>query len=147
LTGNVIFTNNTVSGNVAVNRGGGVYLKGDEFNTLDVYNNIIWGNTAAEGRDMVLYCSGTFNGFNNDFSDVLGGWTHHGGNINQNPRFVSSTDYHLQFSSPCRNAGAALAPELPPTDYDGQNRIIGSAPDMGADEIAYIVMRRPMPLH
>ena len=61
-------------------------------------------------------------------------WDSEGGNIDEDPRFVNADDYHITMSSPCWNAGTALAPGLPPINYDGQNRVIGGAPDMGADE-------------
>ncbi|MGW8181479.1 MAG: choice-of-anchor Q domain-containing protein, partial [bacterium] len=48
--------------------------------------------------------------------------------------WVDGDDYHLQATSPCIDAGTDTALALPLTDFEGDNRIIGSAPDMGADE-------------
>ena len=55
------------------------------------------------------------------------------GNLNEDPQFLSSTDYRLTFSSPCIDAGdnSAVATE---TDLDGAVRILGAAVDMGAYE-------------
>jgi hypothetical protein len=65
-------------------------------------------------------------------------WGYGGGNGNfyADPLFVNAAagNYHLQFSSPCINAGSAAVPNLPDTDLDGLPRIQGSAPDMGAYE-------------
>ncbi|MBW1982209.1 MAG: hypothetical protein JRJ12_13410 [Deltaproteobacteria bacterium] len=61
---------------------------------------------------------------------------HYGRNIQQDPMFVdaSSGDFHIRRGSPCINKGTSLASELPETDFEGDSRTIGSAPDMGADE-------------
>ncbi len=50
--------------------------------------------------------------------------------ICQNPRYVSTSDLHIQTYSPCQTRGVAVPGFT--TDYDGQGR--GSSPDMGADE-------------
>ena len=50
--------------------------------------------------------------------------------ICQNPRYVSTSDLHIQTYSPCQTRGVAVPAFT--TDYDGQGR--GSSPDMGADE-------------
>jgi parallel beta-helix repeat protein len=56
------------------------------------------------------------------------------------PRFANRTedDYHLQVGSPptAINTGTNSAPQLPPTDFEGDPRIINGIVDIGADEFA-----------
>jgi chitodextrinase len=52
--------------------------------------------------------------------------------LNADPRFVSLTDLHLQAGSPAIDRGDPR--NYPASDFDGQTRPIGSAPDAGADE-------------
>jgi hypothetical protein len=135
-------TNNTIASNVAAQYGGGLALVSDGH--MNVYNNIVWGNSASQGGDIFfLGCasSGILSAYNNDYSGIVGVWSDAGDNISSDPLFAGAHDYHLQWGSPCRNAGTPGAPQLPPTDYDGQNRIMGGAPDMGADEILRPVLR------
>jgi hypothetical protein len=59
--------------------------------------------------------------------------------INADPLFFdpANDDYHLRVASPCIDAGTATVPAppgLPTSDFDGDARIIGAAPDIGADE-------------
>ncbi|MBW1812666.1 MAG: hypothetical protein JRJ39_03020 [Deltaproteobacteria bacterium] len=43
--------------------GGGIYIQGDD-NTINIFNNIIWGNsTGASGRDIYLTDTGTVLGY------------------------------------------------------------------------------------
>lgn len=53
-----------------------------------------------------------------------------------NPEFVDALaeDFRLQPTSPVRNIGNAPFP-LPSVDLDGKQRIVGSAPDLGAYEV------------
>ena len=68
-------TNNTVSENTADYGGGLYYYCGYEFPIADIYNNIIWNNSAVvEGSDLYLnndadndYLPSLINVFNNDF--------------------------------------------------------------------------------
>jgi hypothetical protein len=59
-------------------------------------------------------------------------------NIDIDPQFVGSGDYHLQPSSPCIDAGNNSAPGLPDADFEGDDRIINGgtsdAVDIGVDE-------------
>jgi hypothetical protein len=140
----VTLTNNTISANEAGIAVGGVGALAMPGETLNVYNNIIRGNTAPWVGDMRVSCSGsgnTQNGFNNNYGDMFGAWTSQSNNINQDPLFIGGDNYHLESNSPCRDAGRALAPELPATDYDGDARIFGGAPDMGADEIRMVFIK------
>ncbi|MEW6007275.1 MAG: choice-of-anchor Q domain-containing protein [bacterium] len=54
--------------------------------------------------------------------------------MSADPLFVSPTDFHLQPTSPCIDAGSNTAPALPPTDKDGNPRIVNGIVDMGAYE-------------
>jgi hypothetical protein len=53
-------------------------------------------------------------------------------NLTVDPKFLSTTDFHLQSSSPAINTGATLAEVL--RDFDGVTRPQGSAYDIGAYE-------------
>src|SRR5262249_242710 len=58
------------------------------------------------------------------------------GNFAADPLFVDTqnNDLHLMSASSCVNAGTAAAPNLPATDMEGNPRIVGTAPDLGAYE-------------
>jgi parallel beta-helix repeat protein len=130
--GTVTLTNNTITGNTAGNdSGGGTQIIG---NIIYCYNNIIWGNTAPTGGDVYLNASGVAEGYNNDYANMAGSWTSSDGNISTDPLFVGGGDYHLSPNSPCIDRGLNSAPGIPATDFEGDPRVIGSAPDMGADE-------------
>jgi hypothetical protein len=62
-------------------------------------------------------------------------------NIVGDPQFVdpANGDFHLAPSSPLKDKGTFLA-SLTPTDLDGGARVVGSAPDIGADEIPALGM-------
>jgi len=157
-SGTVAITNNTFSENSA-GYGGGVrgYLLYDSA-TLNVYNNIFFNNTANAGDDLYVnsdgdgnYIGSTVNLYNNDFSgnadfdtgqseDLYISLTdnyHHADNIQKDPQFVDpeNGDFHLKPSSPCIDAGTAGAPGLPDSDFQGDPRVVGPAPDIGADEV------------
>lgn len=87
---------------------------------------------------------------------MQGGWSGTG-NIDADPLFASPApvgattvgygDYHLVDGSPCEDAGTddlAGYPFLPLTDIDGEDRPIGSARDMGADEVG--ASPQPLPV-
>lgn len=141
-TGVINFSNNTISENNATVSGGGLYCYrlGGSLTIINLYNNIVWNNSAPVGADMDLQPGAgggdqVLNGFNNDYNIISGSWDNEADNINQDPDFIGGEDYHLKTSSPCIDAGTATAPALPASDIDGDGRIIGRAPDMGADEL------------
>lgn len=154
--GNVSLINNTITGNTAnqYGYGGGVYFAmfGGTFN---VYNNIIWGNSAPweNGKDINLSQIETSvaNGYYNDYSSILGSWTNSGDNIDEDPLFVDPTggDFHLLRGSNCIDAGTNSAPEIPNNDFEGNSRVIDgdkdgiATVDMGADE--YLVKANLLP--
>ncbi len=127
---------NTIYDNTA-NRGGGVFFAAA--NSANIYNNIIYGNTATQGGDIYFATVTNRVGHNNNYSNMHGTWTDSGNNLNTNPLFVDSAnnDFHLQPTSPMINAGTMAVPNppgLPSSDFEGNPRVIGTAPDIGAYE-------------
>jgi len=154
-TGHLALAHNTITGNRGA-CGVLIYLDG---NTADIYNNIIWGNLSACAgaavHDMDVGGMGTLNGFNNNISGGTFDWTASGGNIDQDPFFVSpghwdeqglpadssddlwvEGDYHLRNGSPCIDMGHSTPPRMPATDRDGNPREMMAKADMGAYEYA-----------
>ncbi|MBK9337212.1 MAG: right-handed parallel beta-helix repeat-containing protein [Lewinellaceae bacterium] len=89
-----------------------------------IKNCIVWGNTGGITDDGA---SSTVT-----YSIVQGGFAGTG-NLNVDPLFVSSTDFHLQNNSPAR--GAATSAGAPATDFDGDARPQSGGYDMGYDEV------------
>jgi hypothetical protein len=147
-----VITNNTIDGDSAL-AGGGIHVSGT---TYRIENNIIVNSKGGLG----IFCGGT--PMTISYNDV---WNNTGGNfycygygdmtttnrngtpcdnfsnIIQDPKFVNpGTDYHLQDSSPCINAGDNHAPALPAFDFEGNTRVMGEPQedsffvDMGAYE-------------
>jgi hypothetical protein len=155
-------TNNTIVGNKTVNGDGGgllVFMSGDGTHTT-LTNNIVWGNTAtgsqcSTGCDDIAVkdnadgnnVGSTTDVSHNDFSDISfdcdfnAGCTPHQNvdgatNLHEDPLFVDANqaDFHLTEASPLINKGTSSAPSLPDNDFEGNPRIQGSDPDMGALE-------------
>ena len=156
--GALTVVNNTFEGNSATNTGGGLYVYLSYSSTsLNLYNNIFYNNSAGSiGGDLYTYVgAGTIQtrAYNNDFScnDFTGGSAclyisdttsySNSGNISQDPLFADSAnyDYHLASTSPCIDVGSNSAPSVPSTDFEGDQRIIDSTVDMGADEFGVIL--------
>ena len=127
-----IVSNCTFEENIASLGGGGL------FNTYSatpvVTNSILWNNSPDEVYDEINAHTVV------NYSDVqMSSGIYPGiGNINANP--LLTFDYHVLPTSPCIDAGNNSAPNLPATDFEGDNRVIdgdgdGTAiVDMGADE-------------
>ena len=136
--------NCTFSGNWAKYYGGAMYSIFDS--TPTVTNCILWGDSIKwpdyyEGPEILDFLEGVIGHDHPStttvtYSDVQGGY-YGTGNKNTNPLFLNAAagDYHLEFGSPCINAGNnAAVPAWLTTDFEGDDRIIGATVDMGADE-------------
>lgn len=121
--------NCTLAGNIADPSREGILLQ----NSLAVLTNCIhWDNVPARvqiqgattSNPLATYC------------DIEGGWPgagHH--NLNQDPLFAGTGNYHLLAASPCINSGTGPAASslIPEVDIDGDIRS-GLSCDIGADE-------------
>lgn len=139
ISGTLNMVNNTVTDNSS-SGGGGVRLKivgTDE--QINLYNNIIWGNTASgDGDDINLSGFGASkNLYHCDVHGLYGLWDFAVSNIDVAPLFVNALedDYHLRSGSSCEDLGAAGAPLLPEIDLDWESRNT-NAVDLGSFELA-----------
>ena len=127
--GTAYITNNTVCGNSSKVPGGGFRLWAK---IGSVSNNIFFGNSEI---DLILASSGIVL-LNNDIGTLEGtpgiGSTEP---LSVDPLFVAAEDFHLRGDSPLIDKGAASPPGgLSVTDIEGNPRVMGSAPDIGAYE-------------
>jgi predicted outer membrane repeat protein len=136
----LFFINNTITANTSAGGGGGVAFQVDNLGAvLNVFNNIIWGNSGNPGADVWLAGTGEERIFSyNDDNSIFGVWDLFENNLDINPQFVAPANgnYQLQSGSPCINAGTNGAPSLPLTDLDGNPRIVGGTIDLGCFEHA-----------
>jgi hypothetical protein len=115
----------------------------------------VYGNTLGGGDPQDLHLGETghgnaaVNAYYSDIGDVSidtsrGEPTYSPVNVvNADPSFVdpANDDYHLSSSSPCIDAGTTAVPDppgLPTTDFEGDPRVLGATPDIGADEYGYV---------
>ena len=127
---NLQMTNCTVSGNSA-DTGGGIYYASSS-TTSTIKNSILWDNTATiSDPEIDLTGSGTLTV---SYSDIEGGWGGAGSNnINSNPQFVGSGDYHLLCGSPpspCINAGSDAAVSSDSEDVNENDDEMEDTPDL-----------------
>ncbi|MCI5115752.1 MAG: hypothetical protein D3921_13325 [Candidatus Electrothrix sp. AW1] len=137
--------NNTIVNNIGAREdsdAGGVivklrgrYIAG----TVDIYNNIFWGNSGTRKGYELSVTKGSSSGpdsvlnvFNNVFDQEDTSFTdrktvkNSADNLNTDPLFANPTNgnYRLSASSPVIDAGFDSAPSLSQLDLDGQNRIM-----------------------
>ncbi len=99
--------------------------------SIIVRNSVLWGNVSWFNDEIQMARNGSV-----QFCVVDGGWP---GTaiLDEDPRFVDpdNLDYHLQAMSPCVDAGGSGDTGNGGVDLDGDPRVLGSAPDMGMDEL------------
>jgi hypothetical protein len=147
----VVIINSTITRNTSNNTylgGGGIVVSDDNApdttTILEMYNTIVYGNTANPGADLSIRVGGTrskVDAYYDNLNDVyhLRGTFTQANNLNTDPLFVdwAGNNFHLRPTSPMIDAGTAIVPDppgLPATDFEGDSRVVGLAPDIGADE-------------
>jgi parallel beta-helix repeat protein len=88
-----------------------------------LFNN----NQDGDYCDENLY---VYKGANNINNNVAGA----SNNIDGNPSFKNTVDYHLSFGSPCIDAGDPAGTYTGQKDIDGEARVLNGRVDIGADE-------------
>lgn len=108
-----------------------------------IHNNIFWNNTPdifdihciGERNDTLLL---SHNNYRECCFSQFDGTIEEHDNRNEDPRFVSSTDFHLSPFSNLINIGNNDAPALPEYDIEGNTRVQGGTVDLGAYESSLI---------
>ncbi len=158
-SGTVKMTNNTINENSAHFGAGTCFTLDGDSVAANIYNNILWGNTASkggsDGDDLYIWSDKDGNGtgatvnlYNNDLgqnSDFSTGQSedlyitvtdkyHHASNIKSDPLFVdpSHGNFHLKSTSPCMDKGLNSAPSIPSRDFEGDLRIVDGNGDGNA---------------
>lgn len=137
-------TNNTLHKNYA-HDGGGIFCS--IYGKVQMANSILWHNDSRTGMEIWLDKPKYNMTFVLSHSDVFGGMSSvhvdhdcrlnwKASMLNLDPRFADSSndDYHLLYTSPCRDAGSNLNLLSTYGDFEGDPRVAGGRADMGADE-------------
>ena len=145
----VAVVNNTIVGNTAADSSSGVFTTGWAQNATLVNNIVIAaaGQTGVTCNTLWSSVSAIFS-FNDVYAATGVSWTatcdftSNPGNLSLDPLFIDPAgNFRLQSSSPAVDAGSNSAPGLPPTDLDGNPRVVdgngdgNAVVDLGAYEL------------
>ncbi|MFC1972363.1 choice-of-anchor Q domain-containing protein [Chloroflexota bacterium] len=153
-TTEVNIVNSTITGNWLTNATGyglGAGIKAHAYGgngaevSLGLYNTIVYDNTRPGDfvQDLCIDEQGlgttTVDAYYCNIGDVfiehVTATYNSGYMINANPKFVNPAggDYHLTQDSPCIDSGTSFT-NMPQTDIEGNPRVTGTKPDIGAYE-------------
>ncbi len=126
------FVNATMTGNTATTSGAAIY--NDYYSSPYLYWSILWNNKVGLANSEIVDTATTSAPYLYD-TDIQGGWSGSGSaNLNTDPKFVSTTDFHLQSISPLIDAGSYYGYTI--DDHDGNPRVCNLYSDLGAYERA-----------
>lgn len=144
-----VMTNNTLVNNTSDDYGGGLcakYFWNASYGpfTVNMWNNICWQNHASDGPEVYIGEATTLvvkhcdfrNGMSHIYLEPDASLQWGSGNINADPLFQSlaTGDFHLKYTSPCRDAGSNYAAWLSDYDFESDPRVAHGKADIGADE-------------
>jgi hypothetical protein len=116
-TSGAVFNNINIRNNIFNNAYNAIRFENNTIAGLHIDNNCFYGQTNAVS-----------------FVSVTASDTTRSGNLySTNPLFKSSSDFHLQSTSPCRDAGIDVSAITGGTDFHGAS-LYGAAYDIGAFE-------------
>ncbi|MHC4943203.1 MAG: choice-of-anchor Q domain-containing protein [Planctomycetota bacterium] len=129
---NAIMTHTTVSLNNAASAGAGVLCS--DGGDIWIVNSIIYENDSPWNPE--LYAGYGISDPLVEYCVIRFGYASGTHIIDEDPLFVDpdSGDFHILYTSPCRNAGTNSPPSLPDFDFEGDPRIADGTADIGADE-------------
>lgn len=122
---NITVTDNYRDDGNSINGSGFCYDWGDSLN-INITNSIFYNNNSGPEINASYPV-------NVRYSDIRGGYTGLG-NMDANPNFISSGDFHLNYNSPCINAGKLSGAPLFDLDNIPRPLPLNTNPDMGCYE-------------
>jgi uncharacterized repeat protein (TIGR01451 family) len=128
---NNVFTGNNAEPGIMGGMGGGLFIDAD--NAI-IRNNIIINNHAYIPGSGIYNAKGVSPDYNDIWNNDTGGTPPGTHNLSADPLLVdpANGDFHLEPGSPCIDAGDP--DHHPETDFEGDLRPMGAAPDIGVDE-------------
>lgn len=127
-----------INNNIGYNEKDGIQYENNASPVIT--NNIITSNggkgiNASSTTGTIKY-NDVWEHINGNYSSLIGDLTGLNGNISTAPEFIGtdSNEYHLNYFSPCINAGDPNTNVTDVNDFDGQSRLAGQFVDIGADE-------------
>ena len=130
-----------INSTIVNNNRNGIYLLNSN---AEITNSIIWNkniySTTGPLNDLMLKDGSRltidyslFRGISNDNSAIsIHQGVHNITGLSADP--LIKEDYHLSSSSPCIDAGTGSDPQVPTTDFEGDQRPLLTEVDIGADE-------------
>jgi hypothetical protein len=144
-TAEIDLFDSTVDGNAVGPAGTGAGIAGNQTDTADIVNSIVYGNT---GNAKQVNGFGTIAVNHSDSCQAAATAYTGTGNVCVDPKLanVAGNDVHETAASPTIDAGdTAQVPSGLTSDYEGDARVQGAGVDIGADEFTPLVVTPTLP--